>query len=97
MLEKMLTDTTLPDVYRLTPDQLSQMSLADASVAAKKLDNYLIKLADKQRLNRINEMPTTKIYETGERWLAPDDLAIEHDQRALVRVLGEKSRMVYEG
>jgi hypothetical protein len=90
MLEKMLTDTTLPDVYRLTPDQLSQMSLADASVAAKKLDNYLIKLADKQRLNRINEMPTTKIYETGERWLAPDDLAVEHDQRALVRVLGEK-------
>jgi hypothetical protein len=91
MLEKMLTDTTLPDTYRLTPDQLTQMSLADASVAAKKLDNYLIKLADKQRLNRINEMPTTKIYETGERWLAPDDLAVEHDQRALVRVLGEKA------
>ena len=90
MLEKMLTDTTLPDAHRLTPDQLSQMSLADASVAVKKLDNYLVKLADKKLLANVNQMPTTKIYDNGQRWLAPDDLSLEHDQRATVRVLGRK-------
>ena len=90
MLEKMLTDTTLPDAHRLTPEQLSQMNLADASVAAKKLDTYLVRRADKDTFARVKEMPTTKIYESGERWLAPDDLSIEPDQRATVRVLGEK-------
>jgi hypothetical protein len=90
MLEKMLTDPTLPERYRLAPDDLSQMTMADASVAAKKADNYLVREAEKNLLAATDTLPTTVIYPDKARWLAPDDVIDNPDHRAVVRALGKK-------
>jgi hypothetical protein len=90
MLEKMLTDPTLPERYRLAPDDLSQMTMADASVAAKKADNYLVREAEKNLLAATDTLPTTIIYPDKARWLAPDDVIVNPDHRAVVRALGKK-------
>jgi hypothetical protein len=90
MLEKMLTDPTLPERYRLAPDDLSQMTMADASVAAKKADNYLVREAEKNLLAAADTLPTTVIYPDKARWLAPDDVIVNPDHRAVVRALGKK-------
>jgi hypothetical protein len=90
MLEKMLTDPTLPERYRLAPDDLSQMTIADASVAAKKADNYLVREAEKNLLAATDTLPTTIIYPDKARWLAPDDVIVNPDHRAVVRALGKK-------
>jgi hypothetical protein len=95
MLEKMLTDPTLPERYRLAPDDLSQMTMADASVAAKKADNYLVREAEKNLLAAADTLPTTVIYPDKARWLAPDDVIANPDHRAVVRAAGEKGRMVH--